>query len=145
MVNVNEMTPEELEEYQKLSKLKPKWKGLFKKIFYDTGKWKIYSTQTDFDKGKIDKIYNDILYNRYDYFSNEGKIAGYYYDGKYYITEGHHRILAALKYWRKYNDYRPVDNLIQNGKFEEKNPVSERPRRFPSRMMEKIIQSYTQL
>ena len=137
MVNVNEMTPEELEQHQKLGHLKPKYKGFFRKIFYDTGKYKIYSTQTNFDKSKIDKIYNDINNNKYDYFSDQGKIAGYFYKGKYYITEGHHRILAALKYWRKFNDYKPVDKMIKNGKFEEKDPTSQQPRRFPSKMMER--------
>lgn len=138
MININEMTPEELEEHQRISHLKPKYKGIFRKIFYDTGEYKIYSTQTDFDKSKIDTIYNDIYKNKYDYFSDDGKIAGYYYNGKYYITEGHHRILAALKYWRKYKDYRPVDKMIKNGRFEDKNPTSERPRRFPMKMMESL-------
>lgn len=138
MVNINEMTPKELEEHQRISHLKPKYKGIFKKIFYDTGDYKIYSTQTDFNQEKIDKIFKDINSNKYDYFSDDGKIAGYFYKGKYYITEGHHRILAALKYWRKYNDYRPVDKMIKNGNFEEKNPVSDRPRRFPSKFMESL-------
>lgn len=106
-------------------------KSLFSKIFYDTGKWTIYSTQTEYNNQKVEDIYNDILNNKYDYTSDRGRIAGYHYKGKYYITEGHHRILAALKYWRKYNDYQPVNKLIENGLFQEKNPVSERPRRFP--------------
>jgi predicted GNAT family acetyltransferase len=141
LVNVNEMTPEELEEFQKLKRVKPKYKGIFKHLFYDTGKHKIYSTQTQFDKGKINEIYKDIKDNNYDYFSKKGKIAGYYYKDKYYITEGHHRILAALKYWRKYNDYQPVDKMIKNGIFEEKNPISEKPRKFPIKMMESLIKS----
>lgn len=141
MINLNEMTPEELEEFQKIKRSKPKFKGIFKHIFYDTGKHKIYSTQTEFDKDKIDKIFKDIGGNKYEYFSNKGKIAGYHYKGKYYITEGHHRILAALKYWRKYNDYQPVDKMIKNGDFEEKNPKSEKPRRLPIKMMEKLIRN----
>jgi len=138
MVNINEMTPDELEEYQRISRLKPKYRGIFKKIFYDTGKYKIYSTQTDFNREKIDKIFKDICDNKYDYFSDNGKIAGYFYKGKYYITEGHHRILSALKYWRKYSDYKPVDKMIKGGNFEEKNPVGERPSRFPIKFMESL-------
>lgn len=142
MINLNEMTPEELEKFQKLKRYKSKYKGIFKNIFYDTGKYKIYSTQNEFDKSKINKIFQDISGNEYDFFSDKGKIAGYFHKGKYYVTEGHHRILAALKYWRIFNDYQPVDKMIKNGNFVEKNPVSENPKKFPIKMMENKFNNF---
>ena len=106
---------------------------------YDTGKYKIFSTQTSYDQEKVDKIYQAISNNKYDFNSPKGIIAGYIHNDKYYITEGHHRILAALKYWRRYNDYKPVDNMIQNGIFtkSDKKPIGNR--RLPSKLMEKVI------
>lgn len=124
MINVDELSPEELEEHKRLSRLEPKYKNKYmKKFFYDTGKYKIYSTQTDYDLSKVSDIYNDINRSKYDYFSNRGKIAGYIHNGKYYITEGHHRVLAAISYWKKYKDYKPLDKLIVNGNFIERDPI----------------------
>ena len=60
LVNVNEMTPKELEDHKRISHLKPKHSGFFGKIFYDTGDYKIYSTKTEFDNDKLDNIYNEI-------------------------------------------------------------------------------------
>jgi hypothetical protein len=133
LVSVEEMTPEEKAEFDHLKYgIKPNTG--FRKLFYDTGKYKIFSTQTDYDDEHIEKIYDDIRGNKYRYHSPEGKIAGYFYKDKYYITEGHHRILAALRYWKRWGSYLPVEKMIKLGNFEErKEPVYHK---FPRKMME---------
>lgn len=79
---------------------------------YDTGKYKIWSTQNYIDNSKLNDIENLISKNKFD-FNN--KIAGYLFNGEYYISEGHHRIVAALNYWKNTGDYTAVETMIENG------------------------------
>ena len=76
-------------------------------LSYNTGKYKIYSYQNGFNMSKIEKIYKDIETNNFDYTSNSAIIAGCKEDNTFYITEGNHRMLAALKYFKLTNDYQP--------------------------------------
>jgi len=121
MKHTRDMTEEEKKEYEKLRKLK--YVKSFNIFDYNTGLYKIYATQTDFDFNKVDYFYDIIDKGEYRFFSNEGKIAGYFVNNKYYISEGHHRMLAALKYWKKHNDYSVVDKLIKNGLITPKDKV----------------------
>jgi len=136
LTSIEEMTPEEREEYDKLRNYKSNNDGFFKKLMYDTGKYEIYSTQTSYDEEKIEKIYKDIWHNNYNFRSDNGKISGYIYKGKYYITKGHHKMLAALRNWKRNKDYLPVDKLIKLGNFKERKVVNKH--KFPSKLMESI-------
>lgn len=95
----------------------------FKDFLYNTGKYKIYSYQNGFNKDKVEKIYKDIENNNFDYTSTNAIISGCKEGNTFYITEGNHRMLAALKYFKVTNDYQPVEKLIQNGIFNDKKPL----------------------
>ncbi|EIJ42389.1 hypothetical protein BegalDRAFT_1505 [Beggiatoa alba B18LD] len=45
----------------------------------------------------VDQIKNDMLNGNFNYSELRAQIAGYLDDGKYYVTEGHHRMTAALE------------------------------------------------
>lgn len=62
------------------------------------------------DLNKIRSIRNDMLSDKYDFGSNSNKIAYEYYDGTIYITEGHHRFLAAVSISEGM-----MNKLIENG------------------------------
>jgi hypothetical protein len=64
----------------------------------------------DVDLNKIKSIRNDMLSSKYDFNSNSNKIAYEYYDGVVYITEGHHRFLAAASISEEM-----MNKLIDNG------------------------------
>lgn len=62
------------------------------------------------DLNKIRSIRNDMLSDKYDFNSDSNKIAYEYYDGIIYITEGHHRFLAAVSISEDM-----MNELIENG------------------------------
>lgn len=93
-------------------------------ISYNTGKYKIFSYQNGFDLSKVNKIYLDIKNNDYDYFKENGIISGCRDNNIFYITEGNHRMLAALKYYKDSGDYLPVEKLIKNGIFNDTKPIN---------------------
>jgi RHS repeat-associated protein len=51
----------------------------------------------------------------FEYGELRGQIAGYHVDGKYFVTEGHHRVTAAIKVWIADGNAEPLSNLIKNG------------------------------
>ena len=51
----------------------------------------------------------------FGYDELRGQIAGYYSEGKYFVTEGHHRVTAAMKVWIEDGNFEPLTNLIKNG------------------------------
>ena len=55
---------------------------------------------------------------------DRGIVAGHRNGNDIYITEGHHRMMAALKYWLYTNDYSPVEKLVENGIFNDKKPLN---------------------
>lgn len=121
MKHIKDMSDEERKKHDDLRK--QKYIKSFNVFEYNTGLYKIYATQTYFNFNKVDYFYETMNDGKYKFFSNEGKIAGYIVKNKYYISEGHHRMFAALKYWKKHDDYSIVDKLIKNGIFVEKDKV----------------------
>lgn len=139
MKSIEDMTEEEREKFDKVRHIEPDKKGIFNWFKYDTGKYKIFSTKTSYDKEEINKIFQDIDNDEYNFHSPSGTIAGYIHDDIYYITDGNHKILAALRYWYRYNNYLPVEKLIKNGMFTNKRPDSIRGliiRKFPKKLFQ---------
>lgn len=93
-------------------------------IKYNTGKYKIYSYQNGFDMNKVKKIYLDMKSDNFDYNSKNAIISGCIDGNNIYITEGNHRMLAALKYYKNSGDYLPVEKLIKNGIFNDSKPIN---------------------
>lgn len=50
--------------------------------------------------------------------------GGYHYDGIHYFNEGNHRMNAAIQYKIITGDYKYMDILMKNGKFDKANPVN---------------------
>lgn len=82
---------------------------------YNTGKYNIKMTQNFLDRDKVNSIKKDMLLNKYDFNLDGNKIGIEAYNDTYYISEGHHRMQAALEIWKEKGDYINVENLIKNG------------------------------
>lgn len=97
-------------------------------LFKGTGSLNIRMTQNYIDKSKVNSIKKSMFDNKYDFDDPSNKIAYEIYDDVYYITEGHHRMQAALEVWVETNDYSCVENLIYNaiGYKINKKPISFR-------------------
>lgn len=72
----------------------------------------------------------DMMNGNYDFKKPDNIIAGYVdAKGNYYITEGHHRMAAAMEIYKKTGDTSYVNKLLLNGKWTEirKPPVDSKP------------------
>jgi len=81
---------------------------------YNTGKYNIRMTQNFIDRQKVNSIKKSMMSNEYNFDIDSNKIAYEMTNGIYYITEGHHRMQAALEIWKENKDYSNVDKLIGN-------------------------------
>ena len=82
---------------------------------YNTGKYNIRMTQTFLDRKKVDSIKKDMLLHKYNFELDSNKIGCEVNNGVYYVTEGHHRMQAALEIWKENKDYSNVEGLLGNG------------------------------
>lgn len=55
-------------------------------------------------------------------YNSEKGGAGYFHEGKTIITDGNHRMNAAIKYANETGETKYIDDLIKNGNFHEANP-----------------------
>jgi hypothetical protein len=86
-------------------------KQLIREAILDFLKYRnIMGTQTTVDKDKVGLILNDMVNKKYNFESNDGRIAGYIWEDKYIVTEGHHRMAAAMSHGKS-----SVERLIENG------------------------------
>lgn len=72
----------------------------------------------------------DMINGKYDFKKRENIIARYVdTKGNYYITEGHHRMAAALEIYKKTGDASYINKLLSNGKWTEtqKPPIDAKP------------------
>lgn len=93
---------------------------------YNTGLYDIRMTQYFIDESKVDSIKKSMINGDYNFDENNNIIGVEIFNNVYYITEGHHRMNAALKIWSEYNDYSFVEKLISNSKkyIIKKKPLS---------------------
>lgn len=89
------------------------------KKFFDfsrgTGKYNIRSIQTFIDLEKSKSIKESMLSDNYDFTDKKNMIAYYFINDKYIISEGNHRMHAALSIWKETDNYIFVEKLIKNG------------------------------
>ncbi|MWN32952.1 hypothetical protein GQ595_10935, partial [Gilliamella sp. Pra-s54] len=79
---------------------------------------------------QIDSMKRDMMNGNYDFKKIDNIIAGYVDSkGNYYITEGHHRMAAAMEIYKKTGNTFYVKKLLSNGKWTEtqKPPIDARP------------------
>lgn len=96
---------------------------------------RIRGTQRGFrDPGQIDQIKTDMLSGNYRFSSPEGIIAGVRdRSGVYHVTEGHHRMAAALEIHRSNGDRSFVDRLLQHGRWSSRTSAPHDSRPMPAR------------
>lgn len=87
----------------------------FLNYFNNTGKYNIRMTQFGVDRNKSQKIKESMRSGNYDFEKDSNRIGFEAFNNVFYITEGHHRMQAALELWKETKDYSFVDKLIQNG------------------------------
>ena len=86
------------------------------------------------DPTLVDRLKSDMVAGRYAFDEERGQIGGVIDPyGIYHVIEGHHRMAAALEFFRETGDDRPVLALLQWGRWSsvKRPPVDSRP--FPSR------------
>jgi DNA-directed RNA polymerase beta' subunit len=79
---------------------------------------------------QIDSIKHDMINEIYDFKKIDNIIAGYVDSkGNYYVTEGHHRMVAAMEIYKETGNASYVKKLLSNGKWTEikKPPIDARP------------------
>ena len=63
----------------------------------------------------VDEIKRSMLENKYDFSLLNNRIGGYFdRQGTYHISEGHHRMTAALEIYRETGENKFVYELIKN-------------------------------
>jgi hypothetical protein len=87
----------------------------FLNYFNNTGKYNIRMTQFGVDRNKSQKIKESMKSGNYDFEIDSNRIGFEIFNNVFYITEGHHRMQAALEIWKETKDYSFVERLIENG------------------------------
>lgn len=83
---------------------------------------------------QIDFIKNDMQNGKYLYSDPKGIIAGFVdNNGRYYISEGNHRMAAALELYKETGDATFVNSLLKNGVWTKTNTVPADARPMPKR------------
>ena len=67
------------------------------------------------EQSVVSQIQNDMLNGKYRFESTEGRIGGWRDGGQYFISEGHHRMRAAMNIFKETGDPTFVNKLLQNG------------------------------
>lgn len=81
----------------------------------------IYSAQRGINSSIANKYYTQMLEGAYD-MSKGG--AGFFYKGRTILTEGNHRMVAAIKYGLETGEFKYVQAIIKNGNFSTGNPAN---------------------
>jgi hypothetical protein len=64
----------------------------------------------------VDTLKKDMLDGNFKFSDPKGKIAGYVdSQGRYYITEGNHRMVAAQEIYKQTGDAKYIEQLLKNG------------------------------
>lgn len=95
----------------------------FLNFFNSTGIYTIRMTQNFLDKSKVEAIKKQMTSNKFNFMDDKNKIAYDFINNVYYITEGYHRMQAALEIWKESENYEYIKKLISNGiKYEVNKP-----------------------
>ena len=80
----------------------------------------IKSGQKGINPQIVEKYYQQMLDGTYK--STGG--GGFIHNGKVILTEGNHRMNAAIKYGIEHGNFKYADELISNGRFTTANPAN---------------------
>lgn len=86
------------------------------------------------DPANIDKLKKDMLNGEFKFSESKGRIAGYVDgQGRYYITEGNHRMVAAQEIYKQTGDASHIEKLIKNGVWTESKNAPAGAVKMPKR------------
>lgn len=96
---------------------------------------KIYGTQKGLRNPElVGKIKESMLTGKFNYSSMRGRIGGYLDSkGRYFVSEGHHRMAAAKEILKDLGDSEPIKKLLQYGRWEKVKKAPPGSKRMPSR------------
>jgi RHS repeat-associated protein len=80
----------------------------------------IFSVQKSLNSRIVKKYFNQMMNGE---FKSTRGAAGFFSDGNYYLTEGNHRMTAALQYAFETGDVKYVNAIISQGRFTAANPL----------------------
>ena len=82
----------------------------------------------------IDQVKDKMLAEEFRFETPEGRVFGWKDErGTYYISEGHHRIVAALEIYKESGDRSYLDRLLECGLWQDSPPPKSR--RLPTRSL----------
>jgi hypothetical protein len=86
------------------------------------------------DPSLVDTLKADMLQGRFEYLKKLGRIRGVKdHRGVFHVTEGHHRMVAALEIYRETGDITPVFQLLAWGVWQNQRRRPHDSRPMPSR------------
>lgn len=80
----------------------------------------IFSGQAGTNSSIVNKYFNQMMEGTFK--ASEGA-AGFIHEGKFILTEGNHRMSAALKYALETGDMKFVNAILEKGRFINANPI----------------------
>ncbi len=82
----------------------------------------IVATQQGTSSAKVSQYAAQMRNGTFDYAATGSRIGAMQHDGKLFITEGHHRMKAAMQIAVQDGTMVPLNNLLLNGRIEILNP-----------------------
>ncbi|REC73784.1 hypothetical protein DRF60_19025, partial [Chryseobacterium elymi] len=79
----------------------------------------ILSTQRGINPAKVAEYFEQMSNGTYKPTGG----AGYIYEGKYILTDGNHRMNAAIKYGIESGNFKYIEEIINKGNFIRRNPL----------------------
>lgn len=83
----------------------------------------------------LEEIKSDMLNETFDYNLVEARVGGFYHNrtGTFFVTDGHHRLAAALEVAVETGDYKPFKKLMALGLWERSDSLPKTHYRLPMR------------
>lgn len=79
------------------------------------------SFNSGIDPSKVAEYFEQMSNNK---FNQPVGVGGFKWKGKFYFNEGNHKMNAAIQYKIKTGDYKYMDILMENAKFDNANPYN---------------------
>lgn len=83
----------------------------------------IFGTQEGFNPEIVDMYLDQMKTLKFDLNKLENRIGGYEANGKYYIGEGHHKMIAAYRYYQQTGNSLYIEFLINTGRWTPASPL----------------------
>ena len=79
------------------------------------------SLNSGIDPAIVSEYFEQMLSGK---FNKHIGVAGFKWEGEFFFNDGNHRMNAAIRYMLKTGDYKYMDILMENAKFDNLNPIN---------------------